>query len=369
LFVESTEIAKEIEDFCSSLMLPSLRQIKVHWGEISSVLVSPYIMPPISKGQRAIIYGLIKNGQINDEITITGSIDDGSNLSWTLPLKQQKGDIIRRFAAFSLIRDLQEGRSLEHAQNVSEDQIKTEIIKLGVEYQLATKYTSFVAVEEYEDSTDGAMELQNIKLVRPPPPTKPVTTTTTTTTTTTSWSLPSFPSFGPLLFSGYGCKETRLVMLGLDNAGKTTILYSLKLGEIINTIPTVGFNVETVSYKYMNFTIWDVGGQEKLRPLWRHYYQNTCGIIFVIDSSDRSRIKEAATELQRLLQEEELVDAVLLVFANKQDVVNAMSVEEVKVNLGLNKVKNRKWHVVGTCAIRKIGVMDGLEWLVKELRN
>jgi len=80
-----------------------------------------------------------------------------------------------------------------------------------------------------------------------------------------------------------------------------------------------GFNVETVEYKNIQFTVWDVGGQDKIRPLWRHYFQNTQGIIFVVDSNDRDRVAEAREELQRMLNEDELRDALLLVFANKQD--------------------------------------------------
>jgi len=79
-----------------------------------------------------------------------------------------------------------------------------------------------------------------------------------------------------------------------------------------------GFNVETVEYKNISFTVWDVGGQDKIRPLWRHYFQNTQGLIFVVDSNDRERIGEAREELNRMLAEDELRDAVLLIFANKQ---------------------------------------------------
>ena len=88
----------------------------------------------------------------------------------------------------------------------------------------------------------------------------------------------------------FGKKEMRILMVGLDAAGKTTILYKLKLGEVVTTIPTIGFNVETVEYKNISFTVWDVGGQDKIRPLWRHYYQNTQGLIFVVDSNDRDRV-------------------------------------------------------------------------------
>ncbi|XP_039287744.1 ADP-ribosylation factor 4-like [Nilaparvata lugens] len=129
----------------------------------------------------------------------------------------------------------------------------------------------------------------------------------------------------------FGKKQIRILMVGLDSVGKTTILYKLKLGEIVTTIPTIGFNVETVEYKNICFTVWDVGGQNKIRPLWRHYFQNTQGLIFVVDSSDRERIDEAAEELQYMMQEYELRDAVLLIFANKQDVPNAMT-----TNLKLN---------------------------------
>lgn len=85
----------------------------------------------------------------------------------------------------------------------------------------------------------------------------------------------------------FGKKQVRILMVGLDAAGKTTILYKLKLGEVVTTIPTIGFNVETVEYKNISFTVWDVGGQDKIRPLWRHYFQNTHGLIFVVDSNDR----------------------------------------------------------------------------------
>merc|ERR1712193_121136 len=101
----------------------------------------------------------------------------------------------------------------------------------------------------------------------------------------------------------FGKKQMRILMVGLDAAGKTTILYKLKLGEIVTTIPTIGFNVETVEYKNICFTVWDVGGQDKIRPLWRHYFQNTQGLIFVVDSNDRERITEAQEELQRMLNE------------------------------------------------------------------
>ena len=101
------------------------------------------------------------------------------------------------------------------------------------------------------------------------------------------------------LFDKYfGNVDMRVVMLGLDAAGKTTILYKLHIGEVLSTVPTLGFNVEKVQYKNVVFTVWDVGGQEKLRPLWRHYFNNTDGLIYVVDSLDRDRIDRARAEVR-----------------------------------------------------------------------
>lgn len=165
----------------------------------------------------------------------------------------------------------------------------------------------------------------------------------------------------------FGKKQVRILMVGLDAAGKTTILYKLKLGEIVTTIPTIGFNVETVEYKNICFTVWDVGGQDKIRPLWRHYFQNTQGLIFVVDSNDRERISEAQDELQKMLNEDELRDAVLLLFANKQDLPNAMSAAELTEKLGLNQLRNRRWYIQATCATQGQGLYEGLDWLSNEL--
>jgi len=156
-------------------------------------------------------------------------------------------------------------------------------------------------------------------------------------------------------------------MVGLDAAGKTTILYKLKLGEIVTTIPTIGFNVETVEYKNISFTVWDVGGQDKIRPLWRHYFQNTQGLIFVVDSNDKERVAESREELHKMLAEDELRDAVLLVFANKQDLPNAMAPGELTEKLGLNSLRNRRWYIQSTCATQGTGLYEGLDWLSQEL--
>ncbi|KAK4782533.1 hypothetical protein SAY86_016635 [Trapa natans] len=176
-------------------------------------------------------------------------------------------------------------------------------------------------------------------------------------------------SFTKLFSRLFAKKEMRILMVGLDAAGKTTILYKLKLGEIVTTIPTIGFNVETVEYKNISFTVWDVGGQDKIRPLWRHYFQNTQGLIFVVDSNDRDRVVEARDELHRMLNEDELRDAVLLVFANKQDLPNAMNAAEITDKLGLHSLRQRHWYIQSTCATSGEGLYEGLDWLSNNIAS
>merc|ERR1711933_38105 len=109
------------------------------------------------------------------------------------------------------------------------------------------------------------------------------------------------------------------------------------------TIPTIGFNVETVEYKNLSFTVWDVGGQDRIRKLWRHYFQGTNGVIYVVDSKDRDRIEDAHEELTKMLNEDEMRDAVLSVLANKQDPPNSMTASEITEKLGLHNMRHRQW--------------------------
>merc|ERR1712210_177507 len=165
--------------------------------------------------------------------------------------------------------------------------------------------------------------------------------------------------FGDLFRNLFGKKEMRILMVGLDAAGKTTVLCKLKLGEVVTTIPTIGFNVETVEYKNISFQVWDVGGQDKIRKLWRHYYAGTHGAIFVIDSSDRDRIDDAREELNKMLNEQEMKDAVLLIVANKQDLPDAMSSAEVVDKLGLTAMGSRQWFAQPACATTGDGLVEG----------
>uniref|UniRef100_A0A8C8LNJ9 ADP-ribosylation factor-like protein 1 n=1 Tax=Oncorhynchus tshawytscha TaxID=74940 RepID=A0A8C8LNJ9_ONCTS len=181
------------------------------------------------------------------------------------------------------------------------------------------------------------------------------------------------------LFSGlFGTREMRILILGLDGAGKTTILYRLQVGEVVTTIPTIGFNVETVTYKNLKFQVWDLGGQTSIRPYWRCYYSNTDAVIYVVDSSDRDRMGISKSELVAMLeralsafslQEEELKKAILVVFANKQDMEQAMTPTEVANSLGLPALKDRKWQIFKTSATKGTGLDEAMEWLVESLKS
>ncbi|GAQ85950.1 GTP-binding ADP-ribosylation factor [Klebsormidium nitens] len=172
---------------------------------------------------------------------------------------------------------------------------------------------------------------------------------------------------GRMIEKIYGRPEVRVLLLGLDAAGRTTTLYKLKLGEIVTTIPTIGFNVETVTHGGTSFTMWDVGGCDKIRPLWRHYFQNTQALIWFAHSSDRDRVDEAREEIQRLLSEEVLQDVPFLVWATKQDLPNVMTPEEVSSKLALQNL-DRPWACIGCSAFTGEGLYEGLQWIQDALR-
>lgn len=158
-------------------------------------------------------------------------------------------------------------------------------------------------------------------------------------------------------------EETRVLMLGLDGAGKTSTLYKLKLGEVVTTIPTIGFNVETVEYRNLQLAVWDVGGQKKIRVLWHHYFRGANAIIYVLDSSDVDRVEEAREELMSMLDSDELSSIPLLVYANKQDMPRALSPAAVAAKLDMAKLRGREWHVQGCSALTGDGLYEGLDWL------
>ena len=158
-------------------------------------------------------------------------------------------------------------------------------------------------------------------------------------------------------------KETRILMLGLDAAGKTTTLYKMKLGELVTTVPTIGFNVERVAYRNLEMTIWDVGGQDKIRPLWKHYYENTDAMIWIVDSCDADRMNECRDELMHVMQDDGLRGAALLVLANKQDLPGAMRADVIAEKLGLQSLRGHEWYIQPCSAQKGDGILEGLEWL------
>ncbi|XP_063429032.1 uncharacterized protein LOC134711940 [Mytilus trossulus] len=164
-----------------------------------------------------------------------------------------------------------------------------------------------------------------------------------------------------------------IVMLGLDASGKTTILYKIKLNETVKTIPTVGFNVETVGpIKGISLTVWDIGGQEKIRRLWQHYLKNTDGLIYVVDSNDKDRLCEAREELYSILNSANMRNVPVVVIANKQDMPDALDPSTVAGYLNLDRIKKRKWKIQGACAKTGSGLfesMKAMSELIKSYNN
>ena len=163
----------------------------------------------------------------------------------------------------------------------------------------------------------------------------------------------------------------RILMVGLDGAGKTTLLYKLKLGEVQQTIPTIGFNVEEVQYKKIRFTVWDIGGQDRIRPLWVHYFNGVNALVYVFDINDIHRKHEMMEELQKLLMTDQLNSVPVLIYANKCD-MRSYSREQIKSNDIYNEVnrfiKHHNFIIQDCSAITGDGLYEGLEWLNKQLK-
>lgn len=162
-------------------------------------------------------------------------------------------------------------------------------------------------------------------------------------------------------------RDVNVLVVGLDNSGKTSIINHLKPNDskLQTIVPTVGFNVEKFSAKALNFTTFDMSGQGKYRNLWEHYYKDVDAIIFVIDSSDRMRIVVSKEELISMITHQELKNRNIpvLFFANKMDVRGALSAEEIGEELELNRIRNKRWQIFGSNALTGEGVAEGIDWL------
>ncbi|GLD60149.1 ADP-ribosylation factor-like protein 3 [Lates japonicus] len=140
-------------------------------------------------------------------------------------------------------------------------------------------------------------------------------------------------------------QEVRILLLGLDNGGKTTLLKQLASEDISHITPTQGFNIKSVQSQGFKLNVWDIGGQRKIRPYWRNYFENTDVLIYVIDSADRKRFEETGQELAELLDEEKLSGVPVLIFANKQDLLTAAPASEIAEGLNLHTIRDRMWQI------------------------
>ncbi|CAF1146755.1 unnamed protein product [Adineta ricciae] len=169
------------------------------------------------------------------------------------------------------------------------------------------------------------------------------------------------------LWTLFGDEEHKIIIVGLDNAGKTTILYQFLMNEVVHTSPTIGSNVEEVVFKNIRFLMMDIGGQESLRSSWQTYFAHTEYVILVVDSTDRERLLITKQELFRMLQSEELRTASVLIFANKQDIKDAMTSAEISKQLCLTSIKDQAWHIQACCALTGEGLYQGLDWIASRI--
>ena len=172
----------------------------------------------------------------------------------------------------------------------------------------------------------------------------------------------------------FSSHNIRVLIAGLDSAGKTTVLYKLKGGphkltQPVRTIPTMDFNTEEWKFKGKTFSVWDVGGQDSIRPLWRHHLTGTQGVVYVVDSNDRQRVRKAAQELHKIMLDHSMRNACLLVFANKCDLPHSLSADEVSTELQLEQLQPRAWHVQPSCAVPGEGLWAGLKWLAANAKS
>ncbi|XP_034294978.1 ADP-ribosylation factor-like protein 14 [Pantherophis guttatus] len=162
-------------------------------------------------------------------------------------------------------------------------------------------------------------------------------------------------------------KEAQIIMFGLDSSGKSTLLYKLKCNEVFLTEPTIGFNVEMIkTSKDMTLTIWDVGGQQKMRTAWDNYLEDMDCLVYVVDSSNKRHLEESKKELELILKHDNIKNVPVVVLANKQDLPGALSAEEITQRLNMKKhCQNRNWYVQPCCALTGQGLSEAFQKVTK----
>jgi len=163
--------------------------------------------------------------------------------------------------------------------------------------------------------------------------------------------------------------QVRLLTLGLDNSGKTTIIKSILGQDPTSTSPTLGFTINTLKYGNNTINFWDIGGQTTIRSYWRNYFEETDGVIWVVDSGDKLRLKDCKEELHNLLKQEKLAGATLIVLCNKQDINGALKVEEIKNLLELESITSRHWMIMPCCGLTGDGLKEGLNWIMDDISS
>ncbi|KAL7845668.1 hypothetical protein AOLI_G00238600 [Acnodon oligacanthus] len=165
-------------------------------------------------------------------------------------------------------------------------------------------------------------------------------------------------------------KTRQVVLMGLDSAGKSTLLYRIQRGVVMQTSPTIGFNVLTLELdKKTVFTVWDIGGQGSMRAYWKYYLENSEALVFVVDASDRARMEEAKTALKEVLSDHNMTDIPLMVLANKSDLPDAMTVSEVSKQLDMDSYKDRVWEIQACSALKGLGLQQAFQSVAKLIQN
>ncbi|CAG8616562.1 4164_t:CDS:2 [Ambispora gerdemannii] len=161
--------------------------------------------------------------------------------------------------------------------------------------------------------------------------------------------------------------ELELTLVGLQNSGKTTLVNVIASGQFTeDMIPTVGFNMRKVTKGNVTMKLWDIGGQPRFRSMWERYCRGVNAIVFVIDSADHDKLEAARTELKSLLEKPQLANIPVLVLGNKNDLPDALNVEQIIEVMNLKSINNREVSCYSISAKNQVNIDITLQWLIKK---